>query len=75
MKRITLQDYARLSKKITNNPCCVVKGDLVRIMCEEEEYVDEYDYERINNEIWVERLDLYLERKRNEQVGDDPQED
>jgi len=43
-------------------------------MCEEEEYVDEYDYERINNEIWVERLALYFERKRKEQVGDDPQE-
>ena len=51
-------------------------------MCEEEEYVDEYDYERINNEIWVERLALYFERKRKEieaywqeQVGDDPQEE
>ena len=38
MKKITLEDYARLSSKKTNKPCSVVKGDLIKIYCDKEEY-------------------------------------
>ena len=32
-------------------------------MCEEEEYENEYDYERMNYAIWTERLEKHLEKK------------
>ena len=38
MKKITLEDYARLSSKKTNKPCSVAKGDLIKIYCDKEEY-------------------------------------
>lgn len=52
MKTITLQDYARLSKKITKKPCKASKGDLVRVYCS----VENDEHIGIVTEVYKERM-------------------